>query len=66
MVMTNLLNQVKKYNGVFVFLWHNSYMTDLFTLKWKKCFENFYKIISKETCLVIPINKILEEIENVK
>ena len=57
--MTNLLNQIKKYNGVFVFLWHNSYMTNLFTPEWKNCFENFYKIISKENCLVSSIEKVL-------
>jgi len=64
--MTYSLNQVKKYNGVFVLLWHNSYMTSLFTHEWKKCFENFYRIIYKENCVVVPVNKILKETENVK
>ena len=58
-IMTDLLSQVKKYNGIFVFLWHNSYMTDLFTPEWKNCFEKFYKIISKENCLVSSIKKVL-------
>jgi hypothetical protein len=44
--MTYLLEQTQKYNGVFVFLWHNCYMTDLFSPEWKKCFEDFYKLIS--------------------
>jgi len=65
-IMIHLLNQIKKYSGIFVLLWHNSYMTNLFTPKWKKCFENFYKIISEKKCAVIPINKILKEIKNVK
>jgi len=64
MVMTNLLNQVKKYNGIFVLLWHNSYMTNLFTPKWKRCFENFYKIISEKNCLVSSVKKILSSWEN--
>ncbi|MBL7053959.1 polysaccharide deacetylase family protein [Patescibacteria group bacterium] len=60
-----LLNQTKNYNGIFVFLWHNCYMTELFTPKWKRLFENFYKLISKEKYLVIPINKINKDAKSI-
>ena len=39
--ITNLTNKVKKYNGDFVFLWHNSSFN---TKEWKK-FHNIYEMI---------------------
>ncbi|MFA5050688.1 MAG: polysaccharide deacetylase family protein [Patescibacteria group bacterium] len=58
-ILSKLLSTVEKYSGVFVFLWHNSFMTDLFTPEWKKCFENFYKIISQKNCSVVSAKTML-------
>ena len=59
-IMVNLLKTVEKYNGVFVLLWHNLYMTKLFDPEWKKCFEKSYKIISQMNCSVLTIREIIK------
>ncbi len=61
--MLDLLKLTKKYHGVFVLLWHNSYMTNLFTPKWKKCFEKFYSILAKENCIVSSVKNIINQWE---
>jgi len=51
---------VKKYQGIFVILWHNSYMTNLFTPEHKKTFEHFYSYLSQENCLVSSIEQLIK------
>jgi hypothetical protein len=58
-ILTGLLNAVEKYNGVFVLLWHNAFMCDLFTPDWKECFEGFYREIASRNALVGPTSDIL-------
>jgi len=60
-IMTDLLNTTKRYNGIFVLLWHNSYMTRLFTDEWKKCFEEFYRLISQRNCAVLPVKETIKQ-----
>jgi peptidoglycan/xylan/chitin deacetylase (PgdA/CDA1 family) len=55
-----LFKAAEKYNGIFVLLWHNTYMTELFTPEEKLYFENFYKAISKKNCFVGSVKEILD------
>jgi hypothetical protein len=59
-ILANLLSTVERFNGVFVLLWHNSYMCNLLTPSWKKCFESFYRTISSKNALVSSASDILE------
>jgi hypothetical protein len=58
--LINLLSVIEKHKGVFVFLWHNSYMTELFTPECKIFFENFYTLIAKKKCLVSSARDLLK------
>lgn len=55
--LNKFLKVIQKYNGLFVMILHPSYMCHFFEPEWKKCFEDFYKLISKEKCLVKTVNK---------
>jgi len=61
--MINLLSVVEKHSGVFVFLWHNSYMTNLFTPEWKECFEDFYSFLLEKDCIILPVKNMLNNWE---
>jgi hypothetical protein len=58
-ILDKLLGTVEKYNGVFVLLWHNAYMCDLFTPDWKECFEGFYQKIASKKALAGSVSDIL-------
>lgn len=60
-ILKDFLKVIEKYQGVFVLLWHNSYMTDLFTSEWKKIFEEFYNLISQKNCFVSSIKETLNQ-----
>ncbi len=51
-ILVKLLKTIERHNGVFVLLWHNSYMCQLFTPEWEKCFEDFYREISSKNAFV--------------
>jgi len=57
--LRSLLEMVEKYNGIFVLLWHNNYMTELLNSNEKICFEDFYEIISQKKCFVNSVVKVL-------
>ena len=58
-VIFRLLDTVERYKGVFVFLWHNYYMCELFTPGWKGCFEDVYLKISTENALIGTVSDIV-------
>lgn len=58
-ILVHLLDTVEKYNGVFVFLWHNTCMCELFTPGWKDCFEDFYHEISTKNVTVNTISDVI-------
>ncbi len=60
-ILLKLLDTVERYGGVFVLLWHNSNMTELFSPQWKKCFEKFYKLIAERNCLVSSMKNALNQ-----
>jgi hypothetical protein len=47
-----LIDQVKKYNGVFVTLWHNSAITNEYNKYSSDVFKWLYSFIEKENCIV--------------
>ena len=63
-ILANLLGTVEKYSGVFVLLWHNDYMCQLFTPEWKRCFEDFYHTISQKNAFVGSVSAVIESWEN--
>ena len=59
-ILMNLLKTVEEHSGVFVLIWHNVYMCQLFTPEWKKCFEDFYQAISSKNAFVSSASAIIQ------
>lgn len=62
-ILTNLLRTVEEHKGVLVLSWHNSYMCELFTPGWKRCFEDLYQAISSRNAFVGSASAIIESWE---
>lgn len=62
-ILANLLKTVEEHNGVFVLLWHNCYMCQLFTPELKRCFEDFYQAISSKNVFVGSVSAVIERWE---
>ena len=58
-IIVHLLDTVERYNGIFVFLWHNTYMCHLFTPGWNDCFDDFYHEISTRNATVSTISDVI-------
>lgn len=56
----NIINTVKKYQGVFVLLWHNSSLDDLKLLGWVEVYEKTIQYLGRENVFNAPAKAIVD------
>jgi len=60
----NLIDTIKKYNGVFVLLWHNSSLNPLELPGWIKTYERTMEYLGKQNLLNDTAQRIVDWWEN--
>jgi len=60
----SIINTVKKYQGVFVLLWHNSSLDDLSYPGWIKVYEKTIEYLGRENVFNAPAKGIIDWWEN--
>lgn len=60
----DIINIVKKYQGVFVLLWHNSSLDDSKLPGWIEVYERTMEYLGKQNILNIPAKKIIDWWDN--
>lgn len=60
----NIIDTVKKYQGVFVLLWHNSSFDDLKLPSWVEVYEKTIEYLGRENVFNAPAKKVVDWWEN--
>jgi len=58
-VIKNHIKTIKKYNGIFTFLWHNSSFDPVGWQGWKEVYENVMEYISDQNAFVASGREII-------
>jgi len=56
----NLIDTTKKYNGLFVLLWHNSSLNDLKLPAWIKVYERTMEYLGRENVFNAPAKGLID------
>jgi len=59
-IISKLLNEVQKFNGIFVILWHNTLFSGYKYEKWKNLFNNIIKLCKEQNAVFLSAKEITD------